>query len=148
MLGAPVTVESLSTLIEGAALLKWAPAVAFALIVDLAARRSGSPFVLPIAIATFLALFHAGVWLFDLSLTDLQRAGWLFAPPQDGSIRLPFQGNPLALADWSMIWSELPKISALLDRLDERRSFAANPIWWWDPDVTGYSPSGEPLYDE
>lgn len=114
VLGAPVIVESLPTLIEGAALLKWAPAVAFALIVDLAARRSGSPFVLPIAIATFLALFHAGVWLFDLSLTDLQRAGWLFAPPQDGSIRLPFQGNPLALADWSMIWSELPKISALL----------------------------------
>ncbi|MEJ6393690.1 SulP family inorganic anion transporter [Gymnodinialimonas sp. 2305UL16-5] len=113
-LGAPLTVQSLPTLLESQTFAKLGPAIAFALLVDLAARRSGSPFVLPVAIATTLVLFHAGIWLFDLSLIDLQRDGWLFAPPQDGGIRMPFQGNPLALADWSMVWSELPKISALL----------------------------------
>lgn len=39
-----------------------------------------------------------------------------------------------------------PKISALLKRLDERASFKANPIWWWEPGVTGYQPDGTPIY--
>lgn len=42
-----------------------------------------------------------------------------------------------------------PKISALLDRLDERTSFRRNPIRWWDPDVIAYDEDGlTPLYDE
>lgn len=44
-------------------------------------------------------------------------------------------------------WSQYPRIAALLERLDQRPSFKANPIWWWDADVVGYEPSGEPLYD-
>jgi glutathione S-transferase len=43
--------------------------------------------------------------------------------------------------------TKLPRISALLDRLDDRQSFIANPIRWWDPDVVGYSAGGNPLYD-
>lgn len=114
VLGAPVTAQSLPTLLETANLIKWLPAVVFALVVDLAARRSGSPLVLPLAIATFLLLFHAGAWMLDLSTAELQRQGWLFEPAQDGSITLTFQDNPLAQADWAIIWSELPKMTALL----------------------------------
>jgi glutathione S-transferase len=39
-----------------------------------------------------------------------------------------------------------PKISGLLSRLDERASFRANPIWWWEPGVTGYEADGTPIY--
>ncbi|MGE0845223.1 MAG: glutathione S-transferase family protein, partial [Flavobacteriaceae bacterium] len=39
-----------------------------------------------------------------------------------------------------------PRIAALLDRLDRRASFAANPVLWWDPAVTGYDEAGTPLY--
>ena len=39
-----------------------------------------------------------------------------------------------------------PKINALLDRLDDRQSFISNPVWWWDPDVVGYTEAGEPIY--
>ncbi|GIX14650.1 MAG: hypothetical protein KatS3mg118_2609 [Paracoccaceae bacterium] len=38
-----------------------------------------------------------------------------------------------------------PRIAALLERLDERDSFRANPIWWWEPGVTGYEPDGTPI---
>ena len=39
-----------------------------------------------------------------------------------------------------------PKISQLLDRLDERQSFKANPVWWWKPGVIGYQPDGTPIF--
>ncbi len=38
------------------------------------------------------------------------------------------------------------KIFALLNRLDERASFKANPIWWWEPGVVGYQPDGTPIF--
>ena len=41
-----------------------------------------------------------------------------------------------------------PKIEALLARLDERESFQANPILWWEPGVIGYAEDGRtPVYE-
>jgi glutathione S-transferase len=42
--------------------------------------------------------------------------------------------------------SDHPKIAGLLSRLDERASFRANPIRWWEPGVTGYEADGTPIY--
>ena len=39
-----------------------------------------------------------------------------------------------------------PKIDALLGRLDARRSFIDNPVWWWDPEVVDYTADGTPVY--
>lgn len=39
-----------------------------------------------------------------------------------------------------------PKLEALLDRLDERDSFKANPVWWWEPGVVAYQHDGTPIY--
>ena len=39
------------------------------------------------------------------------------------------------------------KVSRLLRRLDERASFRANPIWWWEPGVIGYEGDGTPIFD-
>lgn len=39
------------------------------------------------------------------------------------------------------------KVQKLLERLDERPSFKANPIWWWEPGVVGYEPDGTPIFD-
>ncbi|QDZ02540.1 glutathione S-transferase family protein [Nitratireductor mangrovi] len=38
------------------------------------------------------------------------------------------------------------RVSTLLERLDERESFKANPIWWWEPGVVAYEPDGTPIY--
>lgn len=128
VLGAPLTFEDLPRLLETDALVKWVPAVFFALFVEVAARRSGHPFILPATIAGCLVLFHTGIWWFELSVADLQRQGWLFALPQTSSIDLPFEGNPLADADWSMIWAELPKICALLAISTAALLFASSGI--------------------
>lgn len=42
--------------------------------------------------------------------------------------------------------SKYRKISHLLTRLDARASFKANPIWWWEPGVTGYKDDGTPIF--
>ena len=39
-----------------------------------------------------------------------------------------------------------PKISQLLDRLDERQSFKDTPVFWWKPGVIGYQPDGTPIF--
>lgn len=39
-----------------------------------------------------------------------------------------------------------PKISALIAQLDARESFSKNPIYWWEPGVTGYEPDGTSIY--
>jgi glutathione S-transferase len=38
-----------------------------------------------------------------------------------------------------------PRIAALLARLDARKSFRANPVWWWEPGITGYEADGTPI---
>lgn len=40
-----------------------------------------------------------------------------------------------------------PKIEALLDQLDGRKSFQTNPVWWWEPGVVGYQPDGTPVHN-
>jgi glutathione S-transferase len=43
---------------------------------------------------------------------------------------------------------EYPKVNHLLDRLDERASFRANPIWWWEPGIAGHLDDGTPVWEE
>jgi glutathione S-transferase len=38
-----------------------------------------------------------------------------------------------------------PKVRALVDRLHRRASFVANPVLWWEPGITGYTPDGTPI---
>ncbi|WP_299961635.1 SulP family inorganic anion transporter [uncultured Roseobacter sp.] len=114
VLGEALTRATLPTLLDPATLAKWVPAVAFALFVDTASRRSGNPLVAPAALVASLAFFHAVVWIMDMSVAQLQLQGWVFAPPQEARILLPFEGNPLAAADWTVIWYEAPKVIVLV----------------------------------
>jgi len=43
---------------------------------------------------------------------------------------------------------QYPKLERLLNRLDDRESFKANPIWWWEPGVVGYQPDGTPIFQK
>ncbi len=40
------------------------------------------------------------------------------------------------------------KVRALMERLDARDSFQANPIWWWEPGIVGYLPDGTPVHKD
>lgn len=52
------------------------------------------------------------------------------------------QARPLGL---DLELSRFEKVAALLDRLDERDSLKANPIWWWEPGVVGYESDETPI---
>lgn len=55
------------------------------------------------------------------------------------------QNRPLGI---DLGLGQYPKLEALLNRLDNRKSFRANPIWWWEPGVVGYETNGTPIYQE
>ncbi|RVD60908.1 glutathione S-transferase family protein [Mesorhizobium sp. M2D.F.Ca.ET.185.01.1.1] len=38
-----------------------------------------------------------------------------------------------------------PKISALVNRMEDRASFRNNPVLWWEPGITGYEADGTPI---
>lgn len=89
---------------------------------------------------------HAMAWL-EAQLPDA-RSGFL---PDCVSVQDIFLACHLRFAENRPIGidprvSAYPKIAALLTRLDERASFRANPIWWWEPGVTGYEADGTPIY--
>jgi glutathione S-transferase len=93
-------------------------------------------------------LFHILGWL-DGQLAD-QNSGF---QPDCVSLQDIFlaahvrfvQARPLGIA---VDLGEYVKVAALLDRLDDRDSFKANPIWWWEPGVVGYEPDGTPIFDD
>jgi glutathione S-transferase len=44
--------------------------------------------------------------------------------------------------------SRYPKIEAMVGRMDERATFQANSILWWEPGVIGYAEDGKtPVFD-
>ncbi len=53
------------------------------------------------------------------------------------------QNRPLGI---DLGLGQYPKLEALLNRLDDRESFKANPIWWWEPGVVGYQSDGTPIF--
>lgn len=38
-----------------------------------------------------------------------------------------------------------PKVRALVEQLQARASFIANPVLWWEPGIVGYQPDGTPI---
>jgi glutathione S-transferase len=89
---------------------------------------------------------HAMAW-FEAQLPD-DRAGFL---PSCLSIQDIFLACHLRFAENRPIGvdprvSNHPKVAGLLSRLDQRKSFRANPIRWWEPGVTGYEADGTPIY--
>lgn len=89
---------------------------------------------------------HAMQWLQDQLPDD--RSGFL---PDCLSIQDIFLACHLRFAENRPIGldpqlADHPRIAGLLSRLEGRPSFRANPIWWWEPGVTGYEPDGTPVY--
>lgn len=89
---------------------------------------------------------HAVQWLEDRLRDD--RSGFL---PGSVSIQDIFLACHLRFAVNRPIGidprtADYPKLAALLARLDERASFRANPVLWWEPGVKGYEPDGTPIF--
>ncbi|PRY71406.1 glutathione S-transferase [Marivita geojedonensis] len=93
-------------------------------------------------------LIHILDWL-EGQLVDQKRGfqpGWLSMHDIFIAAHVRFvQARPLGI---DLELNRFEKVAALLDRLDERESFKANPIWWWEPGVIGYEPDGTPVFSD
>ncbi len=114
ILGDTLSLQNATVLFDGSNVAKWLPAMVFACTVGALARRTGSSFILPVAVMIALVMFHAAAWVLDVPLAQLQSEGWLFQPLSQGGIWPPVGGNPFAGVDWTVIWAEAPKVIALV----------------------------------
>ena len=55
------------------------------------------------------------------------------------------QARPLGV---DLKLAQYGKVASLLCRLDERPSFKANPIYWWEPGIIGYEGDGSPINEK
>jgi len=55
------------------------------------------------------------------------------------------QARPLGI---DLNLHQYSKLEKLLARMNDRNSFNANPVWWWEPGVVGYEPDGTPNYTD
>ena len=75
---------------------------------------------------------HEGFVPGFVSVQDVLLAAWIMFLDQ----------RPLRL-DWRR--ASRPRTAALHARLLNRPSFVANPVRWWEPGVTGYTATGDPI---
>jgi SulP family sulfate permease len=71
-------------------LLELGAAAAMALVLYLTWHRSRSPIGLPVLLLGGVVLGHLGFWSAGLSLADAQAAGWVFRPPPNIALTLPW----------------------------------------------------------
>jgi SulP family sulfate permease len=108
--GSTVTIHDLSPLWKEGAPLRWAPAIAYGVLLFSITKRWRSPTLLPgLLIATFL-LFFAAMHLIGIDSETAMARGWILGPFEQNSRLWP----PLDIADLSQVeWSLLLKHSGL-----------------------------------
>lgn len=120
---------------------------------------------LGVSAATISQLKWSGVGLEnDYSARNAERIGYLLDWAEDelGGDGEGFQPGTVCIQDILLAcplmfvdkrpldvdWREggYPRVCALVDQLSKRPSFQNNPVWWWEPGITGYEPDGTPIY--
>jgi SulP family sulfate permease len=84
-------------------LSKLAAACVMAIILYLTWHRSRSSFALPAILVGGIATAHLLFWLFGLSPTEAQAAGWTFRPPPSIDFVLPWSVEALRTYPWHLL---------------------------------------------
>lgn len=86
---------------------KLAAAIVVALALQLALRRSKSPFVLPIVLLSGFAAFYVALLPTGVSISAAQELGWMFRPQPAAGLSSPWQPHTLH----SFPWTALPALA-------------------------------------
>ena len=109
-----ISVETLPTLAESAAYVRWLPAILFAIFVIGVQYRFKSVMILPVAIISTLVLFYVFIQLAGGSADLLAEAGWFLPPmPNTAEWQLPDLGA-IRQIDSSMILASSGGILTLI----------------------------------
>jgi len=96
-------------------LLRWIPALVFGIVLLIATRVVNRPLVIPVIIATGLALFAIAIPLTGSSLEEAKDALWLLGPFPSGELWEPSTvPDALSGADWSAILGQVAGIATTI----------------------------------
>ncbi|HET9722353.1 MAG TPA: SulP family inorganic anion transporter [Actinomycetota bacterium] len=104
-------VTPLSDLIEGEAMVRWLPAIAFGVVLLLAVRIVKRPLVIPAVITIALVAFAIGMLVTGSSIETAREEGWLLGPLDGTLLWRTWTLRAVAEADW---WGVLGQWAAIL----------------------------------
>jgi len=114
MVGSELTLETLIGLFNMPTLLRWLPAVIFAVVMLMITRRFKHHLIFPAMLATGIALFYAALAASGTSYALAQADGWLLGPFPGGALWQPLIVPSFQNADWMAIIQEAGIIASIL----------------------------------
>ncbi|MFW6223741.1 MAG: SLC26A/SulP transporter family protein, partial [Spirochaetota bacterium] len=107
MTGFAPRAEQLGLLFSPDFVLRWLPAVLFAIGVMLLSRRAGRhPLLLPVAVVVGTAVFYAALFASGGTVAEATADGWLMGQFSSQRLWLPLSAHVLQTARWSLILAE------------------------------------------
>ncbi|XGV98300.1 MAG: SulP family inorganic anion transporter [Leptolyngbya sp. BL-A-14] len=105
---------NLPTLFQGEMLLRWFPALVLAVLLLVIGRRPAHYLALPGTVVGAIGLFYLMLFLTQTSLSQAFQGGWLLGPFPEGSEWNLSNLSSLPRANWSIVFSQLGEIAALI----------------------------------
>lgn len=112
--GIPLSVSTVSRLVDSAALAKWLPGLSLAVLLIVLTRRSSHPLLIPGSMFAAVAVFYGVVLASGSGIKGAEDGGWLLGPfPQAGLWR-PWSVEALGRADWGAVIAQAPGMATVL----------------------------------
>ena len=112
--GISVNINMLPSLFEMTTIIRWLPALVFAIAVLIAIRRSSNPLVIPLMILGCIGIFLAYLWISGSSIQEASGQGLLIGPFPAGNLwHLP-PLTSLARVDWPLVFVQIGQIITLI----------------------------------
>jgi sulfate permease, SulP family len=105
---------NLPQLLQPDLLLRWVPALVFAIALLLISRRSIHYLTLPGLVLGAIGLFYGILWVTQTSTAQALQQGWLLGPFPAGNHWQPFTLFSLSQANWPLIGTQLSSMAVLM----------------------------------
>lgn len=109
-----LTVGDLADYARGSLVTRWAPGLAFAVLLLVLTRRYRHFALIPGSILGAIGLFYAVALPAGASGAELEREGWLLGPFPRGALWEPWAFSGLPQADWQAIFGQAGNIGTIL----------------------------------
>ncbi len=114
LMGATVSLQTLSSLIEPSMLWKWAPGVAYGFVLFIVIRRWNRSFVFPASVVLVTVVYHLSFQILGMSFHEAANAGFMLTGTSDGGLWPSVQPSDLAKIDWAASAAQIPNVTILI----------------------------------
>jgi SulP family sulfate permease len=111
---ASLSLSEIPSLFQPQVLLRWLPALAFAVLLLFVLRRTSHSLALPATIAAGIGIFYLVLWLTSTPVSEAGAQGWLLGPFPQGGLWPPMALSDLRQVHWSSIFSQAGNVATIL----------------------------------